>query len=551
MSKNIVLGKDLREKIFSGVKKLAGAVKTTLGPSGRLVLIEQPYGGPKMTKDGVTVAKAVELPDGVENLAASFLKLAATQTVDKAGDGTTTAIVLAEEMFMQGLQAVVTGANAVEVKKGMEAAVDIVVNEIKSSKEVITGKREKIKQAATVSANGDENIGELIANAFEKVGNEGVITVEEGKGRETELVVVEGMNIDRGFISPYFATNTEKMICELENAHVLIYEKKISSAQSIVPLLQAVHQSGKSLLIIAEDLEGEALSTIVVNRLRGVLKVAAIKAPGFGDRRKEMCKDIAILTGATVVSEELGHTLENVKIDQLGLARKIIINANETTIVEGSGKSEDVKARCAQIRNQIADATSDYEKQKFEERLAKLSGGVAILKVGGTTEAEAKECKDRVDDAVQAIRAAIEEGIVPGGGVALLYARNSLDAALEKMPSGAKKIGFEVIFKALEAPLRVILSNAGREDFCVVLEKILAAQKEGKPNYGLDVRNDVYGDMINMGVIDPTKVVRSALQNALSVSTMLLTSEASISNLPKNEKESSMPGGMPGMGGEY
>lgn len=545
-AKNIVFGKDLRESTSNAIKTVTKAVSPTLGPGGRLVLIEQSYGTPKMTKDGVTVAKSIELANPIENAAAAVFKTAATHTVDQAGDGTTTAIVLAEAIFSAALPAVVTGASAVKIKKGIELATNKIVKALEKLKEVITDSREKIKQTAIVSANGDEEIGEIIAKAFEKVGSDGVITVEEGKGRETELKIVEGMQFDRGFVSSYFATNQEKMIAELENPYILVYDKKISSAQSIIPILQAVHQSGKSLLLIAEDIDGEAVSTLVVNKLRGVIKVVAVKAPGFGDRRKDICQDIAILTGAKVISEELGEKLEHVTIEDLGSARKVIISSNETTIIEGCGGVAEVKSRTHQIKQLIEDSTSDYDKQKLEERLAKLGGGVAIIKVGGTTEAEAKECKDRVDDAVQAIKAAIEEGIVAGGGTALLCARRALEEDLKSMPISDERIGFEIVYKAAAAPLKTILENAGREDFAVVLNLLTTAHAEGKKNHGLDVRANKFGDMISMGVIDPAKVVRCALQNAASVAGMLLISDVSITNIPKEEKE--MPAGGSGMG---
>jgi chaperonin GroEL len=548
-AKEVKRGKELREIAAKAINIVAGAVKVTLGPGGRLVLIEQPYGSPKMTKDGVSVAKAIELADPLENAVASFFRSAATHTVDEAGDGTTTAIVLAEAIFNKALPAVMAGADPVKIKKGIEEAVAMVIHSLSQLKEEIVGNYEKIKQAATVSANGDEFIGDLITKAFEKVGFDGVITVEEGKSTHTELKTSEGMQFDRGYLSPYFATNTEKMIAELDNPYILIYDKKITSAQSIVPILKSAHQEGRSLLIIAEDIEGEAISTMVVNKIRGVLQVVAVKAPGFGDRRKEICQDIAHLTGATMISEEIGHKLENVTVAELGTARKVIISATETTIIEGEGSKHAISERVMQIKSQIKDATSDYDKEKLQERLAKMTSGVAILKVGASTEAEAKELKDRVDDAVQAIKAAVEEGIVPGGGVAFLHARKSLSKKLESMAISDERIGAEVLFKALEAPLRQIMENAGRQDFAVILNQIEQAQGTGK-HFGLDIRNNQFGDMIAMGVIDPAKVSRCALQNAASIASMLLVSECSIVSIPK-EEGSPVPGGMGGMGMGY
>jgi chaperonin GroEL len=549
MAKLVTFYKDFKEIALKAITVLEQAVGTTMGPSGKMVLLEQPYGAPKMTKDGVTVAKSIEFKDPVENCVASFFKTAATHTVDQAGDGTTTSIVLASNIFKSSLKAVSAGANAVLVKRGIHCAAQIIDKELASLKEEIKGDYNKIKQVATLSANGDEKIGELVADAYEKVGGDGLVNVEVGKTRDHELKIVEGVQFDRGYISSYFATNTEKMIAELENPLILIYDKKISSAQSLVPILKQVHESSKSLFIIAEDIDGEAISTIIVNKLRGVLQVVAVKAPGFGERQKELCKDIAISTGATVVSEEAGYKLENVTLADLGSARKIIVTANETTIIEGSGEKSKVQARIAQIRNQIADASSEYDKEKLEERLAKFAGGIALIKVGGVTEEAAKECKDRVDDAVQAVKAALEEGIVPGGTTALLNSRRALYDQINKSDIRSdERIGMDAVYNAIESLLSQILQNAGRKDLAVVLEHINEAHKNGKKNFGLDVRENKYGDMIELGVMDPVKVVRCALQNAASTASMLLVSDVSITELPKEDKEPAMPGGMPGMG---
>lgn len=542
----ITCDKELKEIALKAITAVERAVGTTLGPSGRMVLVEQPYGAPKMTKDGVSVAKAIEFKDPIENCITTFFKTAASHTVDQAGDGTTTSIVLAANIFKAVLKASSMGANPVLIKEGIDSALAVVVDELNELKVVINNDYEKINQVAMVSANGDQEIGNLITDAFKKIGNDGVINVEEGKTREHELKVVEGMQFDRGYISSYFATNTEKMIAEFENPLILIYDKKISSAQSIVPVLKLAHEKGRSLLIIAEDIDGEAISTMIVNKLRGVLQAVAVKAPGFGERRKEICQDIATLTGATVISEEVGYTLDKVTMEDLGTARKIVVNANETTIIEGAGASDSVKARIKHIKKAIDDATSDYDKEKLHERLAKLTGGVAILKVGGATEEAAKECKDRVDDAVQAVKAAIAEGIVPGGTVALLYARRGLKKLIEKS-SGDQKIGIEAIYNATEGLLQKILENAGRKDFAVVLEKIEQAHEKGEKHFGLDVRSNKFGDMLKMGVIDPAKVVRCALQNAATTAAMLLVSDVAVTIIPKEEKEAA-PGGMGPMG---
>lgn len=548
MAKLITKDKELKNIALEAITSIERAVGSTLGPSGRMVLLEQPYGAPKMTKDGVSVAKAIEFKDPVENTIASFFKTAASHTVDQAGDGTTTSIVLAANIFKSVLKASSVGANPVHIKQGIDKAVQVVLDELNALKVVITDDYEKIKHVAMVSANGDEEIGNLITDAFKKIGKDGVINVEEGKTREHELKVVEGMQFDRGYISSYFATNTEKMIAELDNPLILIYDKKISSAQHLVPVLKQVHEKGRSLLIIAEDIDGEAISTMIVNKLRGVLQAVAVKAPGFGERRKEICQDIAILTGGQVISEEVGYKLDNVSIDDLGTARKVVISANETTIIEGASDETALKSRINQIKKNIDEATSDYDKEKLQERLAKLAGGVAILKVGGATEEAAKECKDRVDDAVQAVKAAIEEGIVPGGTVALLAGRAALRKEIEKMPMDDQRLGAQAIYNSIESLLERILENAGRKDFAVVLEKIEAAQARGDKNYGLDVRNNQFGDMLKMGVIDPAKVVRSALQNAATTAAMLTLSDVAITIIPKEEGAGGMPGGMGPMG---
>ena len=530
--------------MLRGVDILADAVKVTLGPKGRNVVLDKAFGAPRITKDGVTVAKEIELSDKFENMGAQMVKEVASRTADEAGDGTTTATVLAQAIVREGAKAVAAGMNPMDLKRGVELAVTKVVEAIhKASKKVSTSA--EIAQVGTISANGDKEVGDMIAQAMERVGNEGVITVEEAKGLHTELDVVEGMQFDRGYTSPYFITNADKMTCELENPYLLIHEKKLSGLQPLLPVLETVVQSGRPLLIIAEDIEGEALATLVVNKLRGGMKVAAVKAPGFGDRRKAMLEDIAILTNGQVISEDLGIKLENVTIDMLGTAKKVSISKEETTIVEGSGKKKDIQGRCGQIRAQIEETTSDYDREKLQERLAKLAGGVAVIRVGGASEIEVKERKDRVDDALHATRAAVEEGVVAGGGSALLFATRAL-----KNVTGAnadQNVGIEIVRKALQMPLRQIAENAG-EDGAVVAGKLLE-QKD--TNRGFNAQTEEYCDMIKAGIIDPAKVVRTALQDAASVAGLLITTEAMVAEKP--EKKDPMPagdmGGMGGMGG--
>jgi chaperonin GroEL len=535
-AKDIKFDVEAREKILRGVSILAKAVKVTLGPRGRNVIIEKSWGSPTVTKDGVTVAKEIELEDKFENLGAQMVKEVASKTSDTAGDGTTTATVLAEAIYKEGLKVVAAGANPMDVKRGIDKAVEIVVNELKKmSKEVKD--RKEIAQVATISANNDPSIGEIIAEAMSKVGKEGVITVEEAKSMETTLEVVEGMQFDRGYLSPYFITDPEKMVCELEDCYILCYEKKISSMKDLLPLLEQVARSGRPILIIAEDVEGEALATLVVNKIRGTLKCAAVKAPGFGERRKAMLEDIAILTGGRFISEDLGIKLENVRLEDLGMAKKVIIDKDNTTIVEGMGKKEAIEARVKQIRTQIEETTSDYDREKLQERLAKLVGGVAVIKVGAATEAEMKEKKARVEDALNATRAAVEEGIVPGGGVALLRCQKALE---ELKLEGDQAIGVEIVKKALEEPLKQIAENAGKEG-AVIVEKVKSADN---PNFGFDAQKEEFCDMIERGIIDPTKVVRLALQNAASVASLLITTEALIAEKPKKEK---LPATTPGM----
>lgn len=540
MASKITIG--LNETKINVINLINDAVKSTLGPAGKCVLIDQGYSF-KMTKDGVSVAKAIELNDAEENAIAKFFKTAASHTVEEAGDGTTTSIVLASTIFKTAYKSVSCGANSVSVKKGIDEAIKIAVNTMESLKVKIADDHEKIKQVAIVSANGDEKIGELITNAFEKIGKEGVISVEEGKSRDHELSVVEGMQFDRGYISSYFKTNEEKGIAELENPYVLIYDKKISSIQSLLPILKAVAEVGKSLFIIAEDIDGEALTTLVINKLKGVLKVVAVKAPGFGDRKKEICEDIAILTGGSFITDEVFGKLENVTLKDLGLVQRIVVSAKDTTMIDGKGDTTAIQERVAALKNQHALATSEYDKDKISERIAKLAGGVALIKVGGSTEEAVKECKDRVDDAVQAVKAAISEGIVPGGTVSLLYAQNALKDSVKNV-SGDVKIGYEAVIEALASPLNVILGNAGRNDAAVVFEKISEARKNGEKNFGLDIRNNVYGNLVEMGVIDPLKVVKCALSNAGSVAGMLLISETVISPIVEKDKDA---GGMPHM----
>ncbi|MBN8912675.1 MAG: chaperonin GroEL [Rhizobiales bacterium] len=543
-AKDVKFAQDARERMLRGVDILANAVKVTLGPKGRNVVIEKSFGAPRITKDGVTVAKEIELEDKFENMGAQMLREVASKTADLAGDGTTTATVLAQAIVREGAKSVAAGANPMDLKRGIDLAVQRVVDELKAKAKKVTS-NDEIAQVGTISANGDKEIGSKIAAAMQKVGNEGVITVEESKSLETELDVVEGMQFDRGYLSPYFITNADKMIAELESPYILIHEKKLSGLQAMLPVLEAVVQTGKPLLIIAEDVEGEALATLVVNKLRGGLKVAAVKAPGFGDRRKAMLEDIAILTGGTVISEDLGIKLETVTLDMLGRAKRVTIDKENTTIVDGSGKKADIEGRVKQIKAQIEETTSDYDREKLQERLAKLAGGVAVIKVGGATEVEVKERKDRVDDALHATRAAVEEGIVPGGGVALLRAVKALDAL--EADNEDQKVGISIVRKALQAPARQIFNNAG-EDGSVVAGKILESNKY---NFGYNAQSGEYADLVAAGVVDPTKVVRCALQDAASVAGLLITTEAMVADKPKKDAPA-MPmggGGMGGMGG--
>ena len=542
MAKIIKFESDARSAMLKGVDILANTVKATLGPKGRNVILDKSYGAPRITKDGVTVAKEIELEDKFENMGTQMVKEVASKTNDEAGDGTTTAILLAQGIVKEGCKYVTAGMNPMDVKRGIEAAVEQVKEKLISSAKKVKDSDE-IAQVGTISANGDKEIGDMISRAMQKVGNEGVITVEEAKGIETELEVVEGMQFDRGYLSPYFITNTDKMTTELDNPLILLHEKKLTNLQPMVPLLESVVQAGRTLMIISEDVEGEALATLVVNKLRGGLKVAAVKAPGFGDRRKAMLEDIAILTGGQVISEDLGIKLENVKIKDLGSAKKVKIDKENTTIVSGSGKKSDIEARCAQIKQQVEETTSDYDKEKLQERLAKLAGGVAVVKVGGATEVEVKEKKDRVEDALNATRAAVEEGIVVGGGCALLYTSQDLDKV--KVKGDDQKSGVEIVKKALQSPIRQITNNAG-VDGSVVVGKLL---EMNKPSYGYDAQTEQYVDMFKEGIIDPVKVVRTALQNAASIAGLLVTTEAMVADKP-DEKDSG-PGGMPagGMGG--
>ncbi|MFN3428138.1 MAG: chaperonin GroEL [Candidatus Thermochlorobacter sp.] len=532
-----------RSALKRGVDKLADAVKVTLGPKGRNVVIEKKFGAPTVTKDGVTVAKEIELEDPLENMGAQMVREVASKTSDVAGDGTTTATVLAQAIFREGLKNVTAGANPMDLKRGIDMAVSAIVEELKKISRPISGKKE-IAQVGMISANNDEEIGKLIAEAMDKVGKDGVITVEEAKGTETELKVVEGMQFDRGYLSPYFVTNTETMEAELEDAYILIHDKKISSMKDLLPVLEKVVQTGKPILIIAEEVEGEALATLVVNKLRGTLRVVAVKAPGFGDRRKAMLEDIAILTGGTVISEEKGFKLENATIAYLGQAKRIVVDKDNTTIVEGKGKSDQIKARINEIKSQIEKATSDYDKEKLQERLAKLSGGVAVLNIGASTEVEMKEKKARVEDALHATRAAVQEGIVAGGGVALIRAARALDAL--KPENEDQKTGIEIVRRAIEEPLRMIVANTGTTDGAVVLQKV----KDGKDDYGFNARTEQYENLIESGVVDPTKVTRTALENAASVASLLLTTEAVIVEKKEEEKAPAMPPGG-GMGGMY
>ena len=543
-AKDVKFAQDAREKMLRGVDILANAVKVTLGPKGRNVVIEKSFGAPRITKDGVTVAKEIELEDRFENMGAQMLREVASKTADLAGDGTTTATVLAQAIVKEGAKSVAAGANPMDLKRGIDIAVAAVVEEIKKNAKKVTS-NDEIAQVGTISSNGDAEIGAKIAEAMKKVGNEGVITVEESKSLETELDVVEGMQFDRGYLSPYFVTNADKMVAELENPYILIHEKKLSGLQAMLPVLEAVVQTGKPLLIIAEDVEGEALATLVVNKLRGGLKVAAVKAPGFGDRRKAMLEDIAVLTQGTVISEDVGIKLENVTIEMLGRAKKVTIDKENTTIVDGTGKKADIDARVKQLKAQIEETTSDYDREKLQERLAKLAGGVAVIKVGGATEMEVKERKDRVDDALHATRAAVEEGVVPGGGVALVRAVKALEKL--KTDNDDQKVGIQIVRRALSSPARQIFQNAG-EDGSVVVGKIL---ENSSYNFGFNAQTGVYGDLVAEGVIDPAKVVRCALQDAASVAGLLITTEAMIADRPKKDGPA-MPmggGGMGGMGG--
>ena len=541
MAKEIKHGSEAREQLLVGVNKLAGAVKVTLGPRGRNVVIDKSYGAPRITKDGVSVAKEITLANKFQNMGAQMLREVASKSADIAGDGTTTATVLAQAIVVEGCKAVAAGLNPMDLKRGIEFAVEAVVADIKSKSKQVKTKAEWA-QVATISANGDAEVGEKIAEAMEKVGKEGVITVEEAKGLAFELDTVEGMQFDRGYLSPYFVTNPEKMLVEMENPYILIFEKKISALQPMLPLLEAVVQSARPLLIIAEDVEGEALATLVVNKLRGGLKVAAVKAPGFGDRRKAMLDDIAVLTAGEVISEDLGVKLETVGVASLGKAKKVTITKDNTTIVDGAGDKKTIEARCAQLRGQIEETTSDYDREKLQERLAKLAGGVAVLKVGGSSEVEVKERKDRVDDALAATRAAVEEGIVAGGGSTLLYASRSLDKV--KAENDDQKAGINIIRRALQAPLRQIVENAGL-DGAVVAGKMLESKDT---NYGFDAQKLEYVDLIKAGIIDPTKVVLAALQGAASVASLLITTEALIADAPEDKK--ALPaGGMGGVGG--
>ncbi|MEE2525377.1 chaperonin GroEL [Hyphobacterium sp. HN65] len=541
-AKEVKFSADARERMLKGVDTLANAVKVTLGPKGRNVVIEKSFGAPRTTKDGVSVAKEIELSDKFENMGAQMVREVASKTNDAAGDGTTTATVLAQAIVREGMKSVAAGMNPMDLKRGIDKAVATVVGQIKGVATPIKGS-EEIAQVGTISANGEKEIGEMIAEAMGKVGNEGVITVEEAKSLETELDVVEGMQFDRGYLSPYFITDAEKMQAELEDPFVLLFDKKLSSLQAMLPVLEAVVQSGKPLLIIAEDIEGEALATLVVNKLRGGLKIAAVKAPGFGDRRKAMLEDIAILTGGTVISEDIGIKLENVTLDMLGTAKRVTITKDDTTIVDGAGSKDDIEARVGQIRKQIEDSSSEYDKEKLQERLAKLAGGVAVIKVGGATEIEVKERKDRVDDALNATRAAVEEGIVPGGGVALLKASAALNGLKGDNPDQTQGIG--IIARALQAPIRQISENAGVEG-SIVVGKVL---ENDSATFGYNAQTEEYGDMLAFGVIDPAKVVRHALQDAASIAGLLITTEAAVAEKPKKESAGPDMGDMGGMGG--
>ena len=544
-AKDVKFSGDARERMLRGVDILANAVKVTLGPKGRNVVLDKSYGAPRITKDGVTVAKDIELEDKFENMGAQLVREVASKTNDRAGDGTTTATVLAQAIVREGAKSVAAGMNPMDLKRGVDIAVAAVVKDIEKRAKPVASSAE-VAQVGTISANGDQTIGKMIAQAMQKVGNEGVITVEEAKSLDTEVEIVEGMQFDRGYLSPYFVTNAEKMIAELDDAYILLHEKKLSGLQAMLPLLEAVVQSGRPLVIIAEDVEGEALATLVVNRLRGGLKVAAVKAPGFGDRRKAMLEDIAILTGGQLISDDLGMKLESVTLNMLGRAKKVIMEKEKTTIVKGAGKAKDIEARVAQIKAQIEETTSDYDKEKLQERLAKLAGGVAVIRVGGATEIEVKEKKDRVEDALNATRAAVEEGVVPGGGTALLRAKKAIGRLHNE--NSDVQAGINIVMKALEAPARQIAENSGVEG-SIVIGKILENKSE---TFGFDAQNEEYVDLIEKGIIDPAKVVRAALQDAASVAGLLITTEAMVAELPK-EPAPPMPGGggggMGGMGG--
>jgi chaperonin GroEL len=539
-AKDVRFASDARERMLRGVDILNNALKVTLGPKGRNVILDKSYGAPRITKDGVTVAKEIELEDKFENMGAQMVREVASKTNDLAGDGTTTATVLAASIMKEGLKLVAAGMNPMDLKRGIDIAVIAVVKDIeRRSKKVQSS--EEIAQIGTIAANGDASIGKMIADAMQKVGNEGVITVEEAKTAETELDVVEGMQFDRGYLSPYFITNAEKMIAELEDPYILIYEKKLSSLQPMLPILEAIVQSGKPLLIVAEDIDGEALATLVVNKLRGGLKVAAVKAPGFGDRRKAMLEDIAVLTGGAAIAEDLGIKLENVTLQMLGRAKRVRIEKENTTIIDGAGKKQDIQARIAQLKAQVEETTSDYDREKLQERLAKLAGGVAVVRVGGSTEVEVKEKKDRVDDAMHATRAAVEEGIVPGGGVALLRAK----AAIGKLSDESADVqsGINIVLRALEAPIRQIAENSGVEG-SIVVGKVLAEKSQ---SFGFDAQSEQYVDMLKAGIVDPAKVVRVALQDAASIAGLMITTEAMVAETPKKNASAAMPGG--GMGG--
>ena len=545
-AKEVKFSTDARTRMLAGIDILTDAVRITLGPKGRNVILDKSFGAPRITKDGVTVAKEIELADKFENMGAQMVREVASKTNDEAGDGTTTATVLAHSIVREGAKSVAAGMNPMDLKRGVDLAVKTVVEALKKASKTVSTSAE-ISQVGTISANGDTEVGEMIAEAMEQVGNEGVITVEEAKGLETELDVVEGMLFDRGYTSPYFITNAEKMNCEMENPHILIHESKLSGLQPLLPLLEQVVQSGRPLLIIAEDIEGEALATLVVNKLRGGMKVAAVKAPGFGDRRKAMLEDLAVLTSGQVISEDLGIKLENVTMDMLGTAKKVIITKEETTVVEGAGKKKEIEGRCHQIRSQIEETSSDYDKEKLQERLAKLAGGVAVIRVGGATEIEVKERRDRVDDALNSTRAAVEEGVVPGGGAALLYAAKSLDKL--NVANDDQRVGIDIVRRALQTPLRQIAENAG-EDGAVVAGKLLDLKDSTR---GFDAQNGQYVNMVKAGIIDPTKVVRTALQDASSVAGLLITTEAMVAEVPeKTPAPAGAPpdmGGMGGMGG--